>query len=349
MTSSALLPGSKRMLDRRPYKKKPKGAKGGWKRRISLSHDETVSLHVRRAFAESTIAAKRNGDSAAFEYPKTTELLDSMHAKIRAHPILTGGTFDDLLRAKDARLEVVLVEGLDGPELTQNVPGGCGAFGGEEVPYVNVLIVTAAAANAGESSLHLTVQRRRIARGKFGLPNKRWVEGPYLVVAVIDNASGLTLRARIWPVWIAADGSTFGIIRSNYERMAMAAVYARGGVAFAPMHREQLVMLQEALGSHWTGNLAAYGFLPDLILFPVAGGLIVIVEIFGLTTFKKYREGKTKKEAAIKLALEKKEFGFHAIQTKELRSGKPKEVIEGHVAEWYRNAEEQGPLFSRTR
>jgi len=329
--------GSRYSLDRR--RPKQKASKKSKQRRrpqqIRLRFDDVAVAVVCAADVECTVAANLDPSQDDWHSPKATVVANAIFERFVAFPVAGGGSYKDLLTARNARLVVAIVSDLDATQITELVPLNDGAFSGEEINYRRILIVFAAEANATESSIDLAEDRRKIALRKVSCPGGRCVSGPYLVVAAIDNASNVTLRARIFPVWVSPDRDCIALVRSGYERAAAGAIHAIGGMLFMPLRISQLERLQRAFGSRWVGDLTTYGFLPDAILFPNRDGLVTILEIFGLTRFKKYEEGKRKKEKKVLLKEGPNTYSFLAIQTAELRNRDASDFIRARIAAWY--------------
>jgi len=331
---------SRHSLDRRPKKlRKKKGEGNGCFGNPNgvVRFDDACTWAVRRAFDGITIEANSDPQSIDWHYAGTQELLIRILLLLLAYEVEGQGNYAELFRSKRARLVVALVPDITAKPEIISVPDDGSPFSGETLKVHRVPILMAAGVNSAEKILNLTDERWETAQRKFSLPGKSHVKGPFLVVAAIDNVTDLTLRARMWPVWIEANSSTFAVVRSGYERFTAEAVHALGGVCFLPMHKDQLDNLQAALGSRWAGNLKAYAFLPDLILFPKHGATITVLEVFGLTALKKYAERKRVKEATAENGQSPDTYSFLAIQTRDFRSADPEIVILRLIAAWYRD------------
>jgi len=275
--------------------------------------------------------------SEGWAFPLSGKILDAISVQMLVNPTANTGTFARLLTQKDVRLVVAIVASVTDVfprNLTVEDPRS--AFAGEQVPYRSVPIILSAARNASERELCLTDERWEIGCRKFKVM-KNVVAGPYLVIAAIDNPSGLTLRARIFPVWLAPDRSTFAIVRSNYERIGMQCVYENGGVAFTPIHQEQLSQLQVGLGHRWAGDLSTYPSLADMVICPKVGGKIVVLEIYGLCSLKNYEEGRQNKQVKIELVLPRNDWSYLYILTKQLnyKATPAPTVIKRFIEEWF--------------
>jgi hypothetical protein len=297
-------------------------------------YDDMATYSVFTGTVSGFISANQKSASD-WAYPEAAELLKAITDWMLSHPVVETGPFRRLLELKHARLVVGLVGPIDGPASVMQVVNPASAFVGEEVPYRRVQFILRSGGNDDDAGLNITDERWIIGRRKCSLPNHRWVTGPYLVIAAVDNASNLTLRARLFPVWISSDKRTFAIVRSDYERVAMAAIHANGGVAFTPIHRAQLAQLQTAFCHRWQGDLTTYPFLPDIIPMPSRGHLVSVLEIFGLRKFKKYEEGRLKKQTEISHML-KKQFKFLCISQSLMKSsGSAHLFMRNLIERWY--------------
>jgi hypothetical protein len=329
---------SRRSLDRRPSKhrkRKKKKWNGCFGNSNSVARfDDVASWCVWLAFAQVTIEANRDAGSVDWHYARSSDVLNRISALLLAYAVSGHENYARLFQDKGARLVVALVSDITAEPETIKVPENGSPFAAENLKVHRVPILWSATNNCGEKVINLTDERWKIARRKFGLPGKKYVKGPYLIVAAVDNVTGLTLRARMWPIWLEPHTDTFAVVRSGYERLAAQSVHSIGGMCFLPTHKEQLGLLQKAFGTRWTGNLNAYAFLPDLLLFPKQGGTITLLEIFGLTSFKKYAEGKRIKEIAAVKGSSANTYLFLSIETRELKRGDPEVVIQKILHAW---------------
>jgi len=319
----------------------PAKASGGQHRNLPLRYDDCVMTSVSRAMVGEFIEANAIIHSG-WRNPSTVNLLQAIYRLMLTHQTTGFGTFQDLLEQNNAHLVVAIVDEVKGPLFFTKITDSKSVFSGKVVPYKSIRMIASASANLAEPVIKLTHRRWRIARGKFTLPSGECVKGPYLVVAAIDNVSGFTLRARMLPVWFPEDHSTFSTVGSGYERMGMDAIRFLGGVAFTPVRESQLVQLQEAFGSRWRGMLPKYEFRPDMVLMPAPGGLITVVEIFGMTTFKPYAEGKTKKAMRIVIINLNGHVRCLCVPTKHVeKTMPPRKTIKMNLEMWYNNPENQ--------
>ena len=335
---------SRRSLDRRPRKnrrriKNGKGCFGNSK--YAARFDDVASWCVWLAFAQVTIEANRDAGSADWHYARSSAVLTRIYELLFAHAVSGHENYARLFQDKGARLIVALVSDITAEPETITVPVDGSPFAGETLKVHRVAILKSATKNSGEQVINLTDERWEIAHRKFGLPGKRYVKGPYLIVAAVDNVTGLTLRARMWPIWLEPRLNTFAVVRSSYERFAAQSVHSFGGMCLLPTHKDQLRALQEAFGDRWTGDLTTYAFLPDLIIFPVRGGTITVLEIFGLTSFKKYAEGKRIKEVAAVNGSSAATYFFLSIETRDIRRGDPEIVIQRTIHAWFQDEDKK--------
>jgi len=164
--------------------------------------------------------------------PCTERLLHGVSQEMCEQPIMKMGRFADLLIIKGSELVVGIVGDVDSIPLEHvKIENPQSAFAGETVAYRTVPLIVVAPENADKKHILVTDDRWAIGRRKCNVL-RGTVEGPYLVVATVENSSGLTLRVRFFPVWLASDYSTFSVVRSAYERAAMECIHLNGGVAF---------------------------------------------------------------------------------------------------------------------
>ena len=304
---------------------------------VGIARYDDMALYAsQQGFVSSFIVVNSASFCADWRAPKAADSLDSIRGVMLSYPIFKKGKFRQLLSDLNARLVVAIVDNVaEVPVHHLQVTDPNSPYFGEYVPHRPISIIMQSSGDLQERTLLLTEERWLIGRRKCSV-FKGCIAPPYLVIAAIDCASGLTLRARILPVYLAEDRSTFSILRSGYERSAMGSIGTCGGVGFAPQNKEQLAQLQLALGHRWAGDLSAYPCLPDVVLFPPAGGLIVILEIYGLCGLKKYLEAKEIKEAKIRAILNLNKFTYLKIDKVHLSMKTPAErVIALLIKEWF--------------
>lgn len=310
-----------------------------WLEKQNARYDDAATFALRQAITKKFIELNRDPLSEIWTSPSSAELLSAIHYEMNNQAVSGGGLFADLLSEKNASLRVAIVGDIE--ELTTlkiKVKNYASAFGGKTIQYKSVPPILSENNNTTNNDLLLTTDRWRIGRRKCSTP-KAVVRPPYLIIAAIDNVSGLTLRARIFPVWTPADLSTFSIVRSSYERTAMDAIHDNGGVALTPIHKEQLAQLQAGLGHRWEGNLTTYPCLPDIIIPPKQGSKIAVLEVYGLCGYKKYDKGKKVKRLKIEKAQRHNHFTYLAIGSYQFRlHSVPQEAISEAITEFYNNA-----------
>jgi hypothetical protein len=257
-----------------------------------LSFDRTAAVNLHLVLPQAFIAANTNPDISGWCWPSARAFLGALQEAIWNHSNPKGRPMGAVLHRKGFRLVIGFVDDVDEGSLTAVCSGDLAArsvFGNWRGPGYSLNFL--ASADEMPSAVIVPDFRLGQARSKISVPNRRWVHGPYLLVASVEESTGLVVRIRLWPAWVDLALDRFALIRSMPERVFVSAVNDAGGVVFCASHEGQLATLQNRYHRVWAGDISKYPFLPDGVILPVLGRMPTIAELFGLARFKHYALG----------------------------------------------------------
>lgn len=307
-------------------------------RNTTLRFDDTACASVASALVKTFIAANENVRTAGWKQPTLYEQLNHIFKVFEKYPVAGGGVMRDLALHSNAYFVVGVVSSLDGQAGVMS-PGAASAYRGHEVRHVRVPLH--ASVGSVTSEILIPDYRREIAEDKFGTPNRGVVSGPYLFVAAIDADSGLALRFRAWPIWL---GEHLQIVRSNYERVGISVLVSLGCTCLTVTRRSQMITLQRKLGHNWDGRLTGYKYMPDILVFPALGYRVGVVEIFGLSGYKRYEVAQGKKRKAMTIGYKRGEYAPMPVVVPRGSAAAAAAYITGRLQSFV-----QGPIYSNCR